>query len=185
MKLHCCSFHRGKGNWSCEWPHVLCPTKCPHNLLSVLHLIILADKQFQPGLLKKGATKSLCASTEIPEGWMSELVARRCFSRKFPLENEPRLCPQPQVIVPGRETSQHCVFPKVLGDPIPSPTGSAKPQFRVCLGWKQSSSQTQRPREQGPLEMTYLPSSLWGNWGMGGWGSHSEVAPSLCFCPFQ
>lgn len=66
----------------------------PLHLLPVFDISIVAGKQFHLGVLKKGATKGLCVSAEIPEGCLSvEMVARRHFSRKVPLENELRLCP--------------------------------------------------------------------------------------------
>lgn len=73
--------------------NIRCPIACPLHLLSELHIRISVEKRFQPGLLKKEATESLCVSAEVPEGCiLAELVARRHFSRKFPLENELRLC---------------------------------------------------------------------------------------------
>lgn len=133
--------------------------RVPHHALSGHHISILADSQFQPGLLKKGATESLCVPAEVPEACMSvELVARRCFSRKFPLENEPRLCPQPRVIVPWRETFYH-LFPSrhwqqiqfLLQLLLLGPNSA-----RILAENSSCSRQTKKPGEKGPFEMTYV-----------------------------
>lgn len=52
------------------------PSQVPPHLLSVFPIGILADEQFQRRVLKKGATKSLCVSAEVPEGchWWSWLL---------------------------------------------------------------------------------------------------------------
>lgn len=165
--------------------NIPCPAMGPLHQLSVLHVNTAIDKHFQAGLLKE-TTKSLCVSAEAPEGWiLVELVARRHFSRKLPLENELRLCLSITLLNLGERHPSLC-FPQGIkwGSNSFSYWFFQAPSSERILAENSSwARQTWNLGEKEPFEMTCLPFPL----GTQGKlkhrelrNSHSELVAGSC-----